>query len=54
MKADCPSINEELNEVDWDTVLCDESIDINWDIFKTILLTISSKHTPKVTKKIQF
>ena len=33
MKADYPSINNELNEVDWDTVLCDESIDINWDIF---------------------
>jgi len=50
MKADYLSINNKLNEVNWDTVLCNESIDTNWEAFKNILLTISTKFTPKAVK----
>ena len=48
MKADYLSIN---NELDWDAVLCNESIDANWESFKNILLTVSTKFTPKAVKK---
>jgi len=51
MEADYLSINKELNEVNWDAVLCDESIDTNWESFKNILLTVSTKFTPKTVKK---
>jgi len=35
MKADYLSINKEFNEVNWpDAVLCDESIDTNWESLK--------------------
>jgi len=48
MKAGYLCINNELNEVDWDAVLCDESIDTS---FKNTLLTVSTKFTPKAVKK---
>ena len=51
MKADYLSINNELNEVDWDAVFCDESVDTNWESFKNILLTVSTKFTSKAVKK---
>jgi len=34
--------------LDWDTVLCDESANTNW---VTLKLTISSEFTPKAIKK---
>jgi len=49
-KADYTAINSELNEMHWDT-LCDKSIDINWNLFKSNVLAISSKYIPEVTKK---
>jgi len=51
MKADYLSINNELNEADWDAVFCDESVDTNWESFKNILLTVSTKFTSKAVKK---
>ena len=35
----------------WDILLSEESIDNNWNSFKSIVLVISSKCTPEVTKK---
>ena len=36
----------------WDAVLCDESVDANCEFFKNnILLTVSTKFTPKAVKK---
>ena len=51
MKADYEAINSELDKVHWDTLLCEESVDDNWKSFKSIVSAISSKYTPKVTKK---
>jgi len=40
-KADYTAINGELNEIHWDILLWDESIDINWNLFKSNVLAIS-------------
>ena len=51
MKADYPTISSELSKVHWDTLLNKQSIDANWNTFKSVILAISSKYTPKVNKK---
>ena len=51
MKGDYSTLNTEFNGVDWDTLLCHESIDINWNLFKNTVPTISFKYIPKTTKK---
>ena len=50
MKSDYEIINSEFDKMCWDTLLCEESIDNNWKLFKNIVLATSSKYTPKVTK----
>jgi len=50
-KANYISIRNELSLVDWDTLLCDDSIDINWSTFKNTVDRIFSKYTPKTTKR---
>ena len=53
LTADYTSISSELNEIHWDILLSDESIDANWNLFKSNVLAIASKYIPKVkvTKK---
>ena len=51
MKADYPTISSELSKVHWDTLLNEQSIDANWNTFKSVVLAISSKYIPKVNKK---
>jgi len=51
-KANFISIRNELSLVEWDTLLCDDSIDINWSAFKSTVNKISHKHTPKTTKRV--
>jgi len=51
IKGDYLSLNAELNEVNWDTILCHDSIDVNWNLFKNIVLNASTEYIPKVIKK---
>ena len=51
MKADYCTISSELDKVHWDTLLREQSTDDNWNTFKSIVLAISSKYTPKIKKK---
>ena len=50
MKADYPTISSELSKVHWDTLLNEQSINANWNTFKSVILAISGKYTPKVKK----
>ena len=51
MKGDYLSLNAELNEVDWDTLMCHDSIDVNWNLFKNTVLNASTEYIPKVIKR---
>ena len=34
MNGDYVSLNAKLNEVDWDTLMCHDTIDVNWNLFQ--------------------
>ena len=40
-------MNRELQQVDWDTILMDQSVDINWESFHK---TVSDNITRYITK----
>lgn len=40
---------QELDRTDWESLLCNESIDVNWDSFKKKLTT--DKYVPNVVRK---
>ena len=47
-KGDYVSLNAEL---DWDTLMCHDTIDVNWNLFKNTVLKASTKYIPKAIKK---
>ena len=43
---------KEFNEINWDLLLSNDTIDINWNLFKEKVTSDVDKYVPKVAKKI--
>ena len=42
---------QDLDEIDWESLFNNNSIDENWNLFKKEVAIVVSKHVPKTTKK---
>ncbi|KAJ3665857.1 hypothetical protein Zmor_001324 [Zophobas morio] len=49
--TDYKSVNEDLKKLDWFTLLSDQSIEQNWQVFKNVLRSTVSKHSAVITVK---
>ena len=43
---------QELDEIDWEILFSNNSIDENWNLFKERVLSVVSKHVPEISKKV--
>ena len=46
-------ICQELDLIDWDTLLQHDSIETNWDLFKNLVLSLVDKYVPKASRKVE-
>ena len=50
-KGDYNGIRGEIEEIDWDTLFLEKSVDQSWQLFKDILLSLQDKYIPTVRIK---
>ena len=51
--GDYSAMQEELDTINWDNLFHHNSIEINSDLFKYIVLSLTDKFVPKVNKKAE-
>ena len=50
-KGNYTAISEEFSETDWDMLLSNDDIEINWELFKEKVISVADKHIPRVAKR---